>query len=120
MALTQHTVKGKLSPIGNRVIVKNMHFGEQTTAGGIIILDDNSKSRGIHPRWAQVHSKGPDNNEPYNANDWVLIEHGRWTRSVTINDGVEELELRMIDEDNVLGWSNEAPASTDAIFGIEN
>ena len=35
MALTQHTVKGKLSPIGNRVIVKNMHFGEQTTAGGI-------------------------------------------------------------------------------------
>ena len=118
MALTQNPVKGKLNPIGNRVIVKNMQFGEQKTSGGVIILDDNSKSRGIHPRWAQVHVKGPENTESYSTGDWVLVEHGRWTRSVMVDDGEEQLELRMIDEESVLGWSDELPE--DALLGIEN
>ena len=33
-------VKGSIRPIHNRVIVKNMNFGEQKTAGGIIITSD--------------------------------------------------------------------------------
>jgi hypothetical protein len=28
-----------------------MHFGDQTTASGMIIKDDNGSTRGIYPRW---------------------------------------------------------------------
>lgn len=109
MALTQHTVKGKLTPIGKRVIVKNMHFGEQTTKSGLIIRDDNGTSRGIYPRWGQVHSIGPDNEEGYNVNDWVLVSHGRWTRSVVLDEGEGEMELRMVDENDIIAFSNDKP-----------
>ena len=40
-------VKGKLTPIGNRVIVSNMHFGEQKKRGGLIIRSDDGETRGI-------------------------------------------------------------------------
>jgi len=119
MALTLSTIKGKLSPIKNNVIVKNMHFGEQTTKGGIILTDDNAKSRGIYPRWGQVHSKGPDNKEEYTVGDWVLVEHGRWTRSVMMDEetGEGELELRMVEEKSIIGYSNKKPE--DAMMGID-
>ena len=39
----------------------------------------------------------------------MLIEHGRWTRSVDIDEGNGATELRMIDEDAILGFSNEKP-----------
>jgi co-chaperonin GroES (HSP10) len=109
MALNLNTLTGKLTPIGNRVIVKNMYFGEQKTAGGLIIRDDDGTSRGIYPRWGQVHSKGPDNKEDYSVGDWILIEHGRWTRSVKIDEGSGEMELRMIEAESVLMWTDEKP-----------
>ena len=109
MALTQNTVKGKLTPIGKRVIVKNMYFGEQKTKSGLIIRDDNGTSRGIYPRWGQVHSIGPDNEEGYNVGDWVLVSHGRWTRSVMLDEGAGEQELRMVDENDIIAFSDEKP-----------
>ena len=41
-----NAIKGNLKPIGNRVLVSDMHFGEQKTKGGLIILDDDAQSRG--------------------------------------------------------------------------
>ena len=58
-------VKGTLRPISNRVIVSNMHFGEQKTASGLILTSDDGDSRGIYPRWGQVHAKGPANDDSY-------------------------------------------------------
>lgn len=109
MALNLNTLSGKLTPIGNRVIVKNMYFGEQKTQGGLIIRDDDGTSRGIYPRWGQVHSKGPDNTDDYNVGDWILVEHGRWTRSVKIDEGSGEMELRMIEAESVLMWADQKP-----------
>jgi len=109
MAINLDTINGKLSPIGNRVIVSDMYFGEQKTAGGLIIRDDNGTSRGIYPRWGKVHSKGPDNTEEYNVGDWILIEHGRWTRGVKIDEGNGETTLRMIEAESVLAYSDEKP-----------
>ena len=109
MALNLNTINGKLSPIGNRVIVSNMHFGEQKTASGLIISNDDGKTRGIYPRWGMVHSKGPDNNDEYQVGDWVLIEHGRWTRSVKIDEGNGETELRMVEAESILAYSDEKP-----------
>lgn len=109
MALNLNTINGKLSPIGNRVIVSNMYFGEQKTASGLIISNDDGKTRGIYPRWGIVHSKGPDNNDEYQVGDWVLIEHGRWTRSVKIDEGNGETELRMVEAESILAYSDEKP-----------
>jgi len=101
--------EGTLEPIGNRVIVSNMHFGEQKTKSGLIIKDDNGTTRGIYPRWAKVHHKGPDNNDDYNVGDWILIEHGRWTRGINVNEGNGEIELRMVEAESVLAVSDEKP-----------
>ena len=93
MATNLHTIQGDLTPVKNRVLVRDMYFGEQKTAGGLIISNDDGTTRGIYPRWAKVYAKGPTNNDDYNNGDWILVEHGRWTRGVKINNGNEEIEI---------------------------
>ena len=102
-------IQGKLSPIKNRVIVKNMHFGEQITKAGLIITDDNGSTRGIYPRWWKVHAKGPDNTDSYEVGDWILVEHGRWTRGIDVDEGNGERTLRMVEAESIMGWSKEQP-----------
>ena len=34
MATNLHTIQGDLTPVKNRVLVRDMYFGEQKTAGG--------------------------------------------------------------------------------------
>ena len=104
-------VKGTLKPIRDRVIVHNMHFGEQRSSGGIVILGDDGKDRGIYPRWGQVYAKGPDNNEEFQVGDWILVEHGRWTRGVKYEDSEgNETVIRMVDNKAILMWANEKPS----------
>ena len=117
MALNMNTINGTLNPIGNRVLVTDMYFGEQRTRGGLIISDDDGQTRGIYPRWGKVHAKGPDNNESYEVGDWVLVEHGRWTRSVKIDEGGGEIELRMVEAESILATSDTKP--DDVHFGEE-
>jgi len=117
MAINLNTIEGTLTPVGDKVLVSNMFFGEQTTVGGLIIRDDNGTTRGIYPRWGQVHAKGPKNTETYSVGDWILVEHGRWTRSVKLDAGDGEFELRMIDNDAVLAFSDTKP--DDVILGAE-
>lgn len=117
MSLNINTIKGKLTPIKNRVIVSDMYFGEQRTRSGLIITNDDGSTRGIYPRWGRVHSKGPENKDPYQVGDWVLVEHGRWTRSVKIDEGSGETELRMIEAESILAFSDEKPE--DVQFGEE-
>lgn len=109
MALNLNTVTGKLRPIGNRVIVSDMYFGEQKTKSGLILRSDDGQTRGIYPRWGKVHSKGPDNTDDYSVGDWVLIEHGRWTRAIKIDEGDGEKELRMVEAESILAYSDEKP-----------
>ena len=103
-------IKGKLSPIKNRVIVSDMNFGEQVTKGGIILTGDDGKTRGIYPRWGKVHAKGPENKDEYQVGDWILVEHGRWTRGIDVNEGNGENTLRMVEAESIMGWSKEKPA----------
>ncbi len=103
-------VKGKVRAVQNRVLVSDMHFGEQVTNSGIIIKNDDGTTRGIYPRWAKVHNKGPENKDEYEIGDWILIEHGRWTRSFKVDEGNGETELRMVDPDCILMYSKERPS----------
>jgi co-chaperonin GroES (HSP10) len=96
--------------VGNRVLVSDMYFGEQTTASGLIISSDDGKTRGIYPRWGKVYAKGPDNTDEYSIGQWILIEHGRWTRGFKIKTPDSEvIELRMVEAESVLAYSDERP-----------
>lgn len=67
-----------LESFGNRVIVRFMDSGEKSSKGGIVLLDDNGKQSGIHPRWSQVYKIGNKVTD-LEVGDWVLVAHGRWS-----------------------------------------
>jgi co-chaperonin GroES (HSP10) len=103
-------VKGKIKPLHDKVLVWNMNFGEQTSKSGIILRSDDGKDHGIRPRWGQVYAVGPLHNEDYNVGDWILVEHGRWSRGIEIeNDAGETITIRLIDNDCVMMWDNTQP-----------
>ena len=104
-----NSIKGNLRAIGDKVLVSNMYFGEQTTKSGLILRSDDGQTRGIYPRWAQIYDKGPDNTEEYNVGDWVLIEHGRWTRGISIETESDKLEIRMVENESILAVSDQKP-----------
>ena len=106
-----NTVKGKLRPLKDKVIVYNMHFGEQKTSGGLIVLGDDGKDRGIYPRWGQVYAVGPEHKEEFTVGDWILVEHGRWTRGITYEEdtALDPITIRMVDNNCVLLWAKEKP-----------
>lgn len=105
------TVKGKIKPLKDKVIVHNMEFGEQRTRAGLIIPNDDGKVTGVHPRWGQVFAKGPENDDPYNVGDWILVEHGRWTRGIEIqeNDDDEPVTIRMVETKSIMMWNDTKP-----------
>jgi len=101
-----------IQPLGKRVLVSKMRFGEKKTRGGIILLDDDGTESGIHPRWSQVYAVGPKQ-EDVQVGQWILVAHGRWSRALKVINNKEELEVRMIDENDILLVSDEEPADTD-------
>lgn len=111
MAINVNPIKGIPKAIQNRVLVTDMHFGEQTTESGIILKSDDGKAHGIYSRWGRVYSKGPKNTDPYQIGDWILVEHGRWTRSFDIEvDEDKVLTIRMVEAESILAWSDEKPS----------
>ena len=110
MAQNYSAIKGTPRAIGEQVLVTEMHFGEQTTAAGLIISSDDGDTRGIYPRWGKVYSKGPRNKDEFKVGDWILVMHGRWTRGLKIEteeDG--EIEMRRVELESILAYSKEKP-----------
>lgn len=91
----------RLVPLYDNIIVYNMTFDERFTTGGIVLLDDDGKSSGIRPRWAQVYSVGPDQKD-VRVGQWVLVEHGRWTRGIKIKDENGEHVVRKVDPNCII------------------
>lgn len=103
------TVKGDILPIKDHVLVSDMEFAQLVTEGGIIIPGDEGSSRGIHPRWGKVYSVGPEQTE-IKKGEWILVDHGRWTRGVTlVTDDGEELQVRRVDIKDILGKQDMKP-----------
>jgi len=117
MAINLNRIKGNLRPVGNRVLVSDMYFGEQKTKSGLILRDDDGQTRGIYPRWGKVHAIGPDNKDDYQVGHWVLVEHGRWTRGVDMDIDGEEVTLRMVEAESIIGYSENKP--NDVYIGSE-
>jgi hypothetical protein len=112
MSIQLNVTKGKPRAVSNRVLVTDMYFGEQKTTSGIVLTSDDGKTRGIYPRWAKVYGKGPKNTDPYEIGQWILIEHGRWTRGFKVDDGESEKELRMVEAESIIAYADERPNDT--------
>ncbi len=96
------------------VIVEEMAFKERKLASGIILLDDDGKGYGIRPRWGKVYAIGPDQKD-VTQGQWIMVDHGRWTRGVKIADGNDETVIRKVDNKDILLVSDEDPGSDDSI-----
>ena len=104
----QYTVDHDITPLKKRVLVSDMHFGETRSKGGIILVDDDGSESGIHPRWAKVYAIG-NKQEDVKVGQWILVSHGRWSRALKVKKDNVELEVRMIDEDDILLVSDDEP-----------
>lgn len=103
-------IKGKITPIRDNVLVSDMDFDSRKTKTGIFLLNDDGKSEGIRPRWGRVWAVGEEQQE-LKVGDWVLVEHGRWTRGISVEtDNGEETIIRRIDNDCVLAVADERPS----------
>ena len=99
----------KIIPLRDDVIVYNMEFSERVHKG-IILLNDDGKTRGIRPRWGQVYAIGPDQTT-VKVGQWLLIAHGRWTRGFELFDEKlnSDIIFRRIDHNDILLVSDEQP-----------
>ena len=102
----------KIRALHDWVIVSDMDFGDITTAAGLIIRSDNGKTHGIKPRWGKVYCVGPEQKD-VKVDDWILIEHGRWTRAMHINDGSGEKKIHRVDANCIIGISDNPPSAED-------
>tara|TARA_Y100000816_G_C26092568_1_gene577602 strand:+ start:1637 stop:1933 length:297 start_codon:yes stop_codon:yes gene_type:complete len=73
-------------PLKGKMVAKLVDKGERVTQDGIIILDDDGKEQGIRHRWFQVKQTHPEETEDVKPGDYVLVEHGRWTRKIQLQD----------------------------------
>ena len=115
----QYTVDYDITPLKKRVLVSHMHFGETKTKGGIILTDDDGTQGGIHPRWAKVYAVG-DKQDDVTVGQWVMVAHGRWSRALKVKKDGTELEVRMIDENDILLVSDEEPEQNRKQAGYVN
>lgn len=106
----KYFIKGNITPIHDRVLVSDMEFGESKTKGGLIIGSDDGHTRGIKPRWCKVVSKGHKNKDTYKEGDWILVEHGRWSRGFSFADeNGKETVLRIVEAKAVMMTGNYKP-----------
>ena len=111
---------GEIEPLGKRVLVEGMQFGETRTKGGLILIDDDGSAEGIHPRWAKIYAIGKRQKD-VKVGEWILISHGRWSRCVILVDKKNiKREVRMIDEDDILMVSDEEPEQNRKQAGYVN
>ena len=87
-----------------------------------IIRSDDGTSHGVRPRWGKVYSVGPTQID-VEVGQWIMIEHGRWTRSFDIIDDsgitttlwkVEEKSILLVTDEQPLEYGDTNP---DAYYG---
>lgn len=101
-------VHGKIHPLHNNVLITDMNFDEVTTSGGIILRSDNGKVDGIRPRWGKVWAIGPKQTDVA-VGQWILVEHGRWSRGITVVDNEVDITIYRTDPECILLVSDTPP-----------
>ena len=88
------------------VLVVDMIFDSRITSGGIILLNDDMRTQGIHPRWAKVYAVGPEQTDA-EVGKYVLVSHGRWSRGADIITPDGKITLRKVDPKDILLMADE-------------
>lgn len=106
----------KIQALKGKVLVTDLERGARII-NGIIIPNDDGKSEGIRPRWSKVYSVG-EGVEDVQPGQWVLVEHLRWTRMITVkeDDGSETKIWGIEWPSAALLVSDEDPFNDSAIF----
>ena len=101
-AFEPHKLKlRQIRALHDDVLVADMEFDARITTGGIWVPNDNGKGLGIRPRWGRVYAVGPKQKD-VRVGQWIMIEHGRWTRGLDIEDESGERTIRKIDPDCIM------------------
>ena len=110
-----NVVQGKIIPIRDNVLVTDMNFDIRISKGGIVLPSDDGKSEGVRHRWGRVWAIGPDQKD-VKVGEWILLEHGRWTRGVKVElENGDEIIIRRADINAILMVTDEDPG--DNTFG---
>ena len=111
-----NTVKGTIRPIRDNVLVTDMDFEEMKTASGIVIQSDDGKAHGVKPRWCRVWAIGPEQQD-VKVGEWILMEHGRWTRGIKVEENGEEIIIRRVELKSIMLQTDKRP--NDFYIGAE-
>jgi co-chaperonin GroES (HSP10) len=104
-------VKGKIIPLRDNIIVTDMNFDARVSKGGIVLPSDDGKSEGVRHRWGRVWAIGPEQKD-VRVGEWIFVEHGRWTRGITVEDqDGKEVIIRMVDNNCILVSADEKPSN---------
>ena len=103
-----------IKALNDHVLVADMNFKERQLSSGIYLLNDDSRTAGIRPRWARVYATGPEQQD-IQIGQWILVSHGRWTRGVTIEDTDGEVTIRRVDPNDILLVSDSEPTGDDSM-----
>ena len=105
----------KLRPLPGRLYCKALETGLRTSAGGIVLTDDNKATAGVggvRPRWFQVVNVNVDTNpDDIKIGDYVLVEHGRWSKRFTGSADMREVgnNYSIVEEKSVMMVSEDPP-----------
>jgi co-chaperonin GroES (HSP10) len=100
--------KIKVRALSKDILVIDMDMGEMKTTGGIVIQSDDGKAHGVKPRWAKVYKVGSEITD-IKEGQWILIEHGRWTRKIKIDDGDGVKEFQKVETKSIIAVADERP-----------
>jgi co-chaperonin GroES (HSP10) len=101
--------KIKVRALSKDILVVDMDMGDMTTSSGIVIQSDNGKAHGVKPRWAKVYKVGNEVDIDVKVGQWVLIEHGRWTRKINIDDGEGVKDFQKVEIKSIMAVADERP-----------
>ena len=106
----------EIRAIQDDVIICDMDFGEIKTASGIVLRSDDGQAHGVKPRWGRVYRVGPKQTD-VKEGEWILVEHGRWSRKVKIRDSEGEKEIQKVEVKSILAACDYRPS--DVYIGEE-
>ena len=101
--------KIKVRALSKDILVVDMDMGDMPTSSGIVIQSDNGKAHGVKPRWAKVYKVGSEVEIDVKVGQWVLIEHGRWTRKINIDDGEGVKDFQKVEIKSIMAVADERP-----------
>jgi hypothetical protein len=91
-----------------------MNFDGRKLSSGIVLLGDDAKTEGIRPRWCRVYAVGPAQTD-VRPGQWIMVEHGRWSRGLEVEIDNEEFTLRRVDPKCIMFVSDVEPSQDETL-----